>query len=305
MRLLSIVIPVYNSEACIEPLVDAIRAALEALPYEVLLVNDQSRDGSWDKIAERARRDRRVRGINLRKNSGQDNAIMAGLRHVNGDFVVIMDDDLQHAPQDIPLLLNGCEQARADVCFAAFGERRQAWWKELGSRLNGLLAEVIIGKPRAIYLSPFKIIRREVIDEIVKYDGPYPYVDGLLLTVTDNLTQVPVTHHARHAGRSNYNLVRSAIVMMKLATSFSVMPLRLASLLGFVTAAVGFSLGIYYLLEVLLLGKPVAGWPSLMCMMLFLGGMTLVSLGLIGEYLGRAYVRLNNRPQYTIKDITG
>jgi len=300
---ISIVVPVYNSERCVDALARRVAEALGTVPFELVMVNDRSTDGSWECIVAATERDPRIVGINLRKNSGQDNAIMAGFRHARGAYMVVMDDDLQHDPADIVRLWDACRAAGADVCFARFTGKRQAWWKNIGSWLNDIVARVVVGKPRHVYLSPFKIIRRDVVEEMVKYDGPFPYVDGLLFTITDNVTQIDAEHHARHAGRGNYNLIRSITVTAKLATTFSVMPLRFASLLGFVTAAAGFLLGIYFVLEAVYIDKPIQGWPSTIVIMIFLGGVTLVSIGLVGEYIGRLYIRVNNRPQYTVKDV--
>lgn len=300
---LSVVVPVYNSEENLSELSRQLSDALAGIEHEVLLVNDASPDRSWERIREQAALHPRIVGINLRKNSGQDNAIMAGLRAARGDYVVIMDDDLQHSPYDILKLLDRCETQEADVCFAQFPVKRQALWKNLGSWLNGKVADKVIGKPDKVYLSPFKLIAGDVVKAMVGYDGPFPYVDGLLFTVTTNVTQVPVEHHARYRGRSNYSLVRSIKVFMKLATSFSVFPLRVASFLGFCFAAIGFGLGLYYVLDYFTSAHVVEGWTTLAVLFLVIGGIILLSLGMIGEYLGRAYLTLNRRPQYSIKEI--
>jgi undecaprenyl-phosphate 4-deoxy-4-formamido-L-arabinose transferase len=299
---MSIVVPVYRSEDCLEELVRQIDDALVEWPHEIVLVNDRSPDHSWDVIVKLAQANPGVTGINLRKNSGQDNAIMAGFRCARGKYVVVMDDDLQHDPADIVRLWHACEEHGADVCFGRFNRKKQAWWKNAGSWLNGKIAEFVIDKPPHVYLSPYKIIRSEVVAEIIKYDGPSPYVDGLLFTITDSVAQIDATHHVRFAGRSNYDFVRSLKVALKLATSFSVIPLRLASVLGFMTATVGFVLTLWFAFDAVVFGRPVQGWPSQMCVTLVLGGVTLLCVGLLGEYVGRTFVRLNNRPQYTIKD---
>ena len=300
---ISVVVPVYNSEACLDALVHAVHAALNAAAYELILVNDRSSDGSWNRICALVHGNPHVIGINLRKNSGQDNALMAGFRHVHGRYVVIMDDDLQHDPADIPRLWRACKEHGADVCFAQFDEKQHALWKNVGSWLNGKVAEIVIGKPPHIYLSPFKIVARDVVAEIVRYDGPFPYVDGLLFTVTENVVQIPAEHHPRHAGRSTYSLFKSVMVAARLATSYSVLPLRIASLFGFATAIAGFGLGVYFLLEAMFVGRPVGGFASQIVTTLFLGGVTLVAIGLMGEYVGRSYLNLNKQPQYTVKDV--
>jgi glycosyltransferase involved in cell wall biosynthesis len=299
---ISIVVPVYNSKDCMEPLARKIDECLRDRDYELILVNDGSVDQSWEEIRRVASQSRKIMGVNLRKNSGQDNAIMAGLRQATGRYIIIMDDDLQHDPADIPNLVSECAKGY-DVCFANFESKKQKWWKNLGSWLNGKAAEIVIDKPKQIYLSPFKAIRREVIDEIVKYEGPYPYVDGLLFTVTRNVTQAPAEHHHRFAGRSNYSFIRSLTVWLKLATGFSVFPLRIVTFLGIGASVIGFLLIVYFFLEYFYVGKNPEGWMSLMVVTLILGGMVMISLGTIGEYVGRTYLLLNKKPQSSAKEI--
>jgi undecaprenyl-phosphate 4-deoxy-4-formamido-L-arabinose transferase len=302
MKELSVVIPVYNSQDCIYELHRQIKDALNDLSYEVIFVNDQSIDESWDRIVNIARNDRNFIGLNLRKNCGQDNAIMAGLKESSGRYVVIMDDDLQHSPYDIKRLYEGIRAGDHDVCFANFRKKKHAFWKNAGSWLSGKVAEILLAKPRDIYLSPFKIIKKEIVDEIVRYDGPYAYVDGLILSVTNNITQVKLEHYKRFSGRSNYNLFRSMVVFLRLATNFSVIPLRVASFMGFMTAITGFVLVCVYIAEYFISDYVPEGWTSLIVINLLLGGLILISLGIIGEYLGRTYIKINRRPQYVIKE---
>jgi len=301
---LSVVIPVYRSADCVPELARRLEAALSptGVPFEVILVDDASPDRSWDAIREAATRHPFIRGVRLRRNTGQDNAIMAGLHEATGDVVVVMDDDLQHDPADIPRLTSALETGDHDVVYARFDAKRQAGWKNIGSWLNDRLAVVILQKPRHVYLSPFKAMRRAVVDEILRYDGPFTYVDGLLFTVTERIGQVTVEHHARFAGRGNYGLVRSVRVALKLATNFSVVPLRVATIMGGLMSLVAFALGLYFIYEALFLARPPEGWPSLMVTVLFLGGVQLVGLGAVGEYIGRIYITQNRRPQFTVRE---
>lgn len=301
MKDISIVIPVYNSQENLTELARQIHDALSGMRHELILVNDGSRDGSWQTIAGLCRQYDSIIGVNLRKNSGQDNAIMAGLSYATGSFSVIMDDDIQHSPYDIIKLYDACRQGY-DVCYANFSKKKQALWKNLGSWFNGKIADILIDKPKHIYLSPFQIIRKDVVDEILKYKGPYPYVQGLLLQITNNVTQITLSHHARYKGKSNFNLFRSMSVFFKLATSFSVYPLRIASLLGFLVASVGFGLAMFYLIEYFVSDHKVEGWLTLVLINLIIGGMVLASIGMIGEYMGRMYLNLNAKPQYTVKE---
>lgn len=241
---LSLVIPVFNSQDNLELLCQKIEQALTGQKFEIVLINDASIDNSWQVIQKLAAGNNHIRGINLRKNCGQDNALMAGFSHATGEYIVIMDDDLQHSPFDISKLHQKIQEGY-DVVFARFKKKKHATWKNLGSWLNGVIAEILIDKPPHIYLSPFKIIRAEVVEEIQKYKGPYPYIDGLVFMVTSNVGQIEnIDHHLRHAGKSNFNLARSVTVFLKLATNFSVFPLRIATAVGFVSSIFSFLLAI-------------------------------------------------------------
>jgi undecaprenyl-phosphate 4-deoxy-4-formamido-L-arabinose transferase len=300
---ISVVVPVYKSQECVQALVNRVDECLQGKEYELVLVNDGSPDNSWEEIKKAARSNKRVIGISLRKNSGQDNALMAGFSAVTGDYVVIMDDDLQHNPADIERMAEELERGSYDACYANFGTKKEKLWKRLGSWLNGKMAEIIIRKPRHIYLSPFKILRKEIMDEIIKYVGPYPYIDGLIFTITQNVTQLPVEHHERFAGRGNYTFLRSILVSLKLMTGFSVFPLRVAIIIGFIVSISGFILSLFYFLKFFIAGESVAGWTSLIMVTLILGGMILIALGIVGEYVGRSYVQLNKKPPYSIKEV--
>jgi glycosyltransferase involved in cell wall biosynthesis len=300
---ISIVIPVYNSEECIPELHREVRKALDPFEsYELILVNDKSKDRSWEKIVEACGLNPRVKGISLRKNFGQDNAILAGMRLAKGDFVVVMDDDLQHSPSDILKLYEACSKGY-DVCYAHFTEKKQKGWKNLGSWLNGKMSEKLLNKPPEIYLSPFKIIRKEVVDEITQFKSPYSYIDATLLTLTSNITQVEAQHHQRRHGAGNYDLLRSVFVFMNHLTSYSVYPLRLVTMSGFATAFIAFLMGAVYLIQYLYTDRRVEGWISLVLLLIFFGGLMLMSIGLIGEYVGRIFLSVNNRAQYSIEKI--
>jgi len=302
MLAISIVVPVYNSEGCVFELTKQIAEALKDIPYEQIMVNDCSKDHSWQRICEVIEKGFPVVGINLRKNSGQDNALFAGLEQAQGKYVVIMDDDLQHSPSDIPRLYQEIQKGY-DVVYADFTHKRQRFWKNLGSWFNGKIAELVIAKPKGLYLSPFKIIRHEVVTQIVSSATLYPYIDGLLFQVTRNIIQIPVNHHKREIGRSNYTLYKSIQVFAKLLFGFSVMPLRISSMLGGISACAGFLLAIYYVVEWILGRNKVEGWTTLVVLLLILGGLILLALGIIGEYVGRLYLTVNKNPRFTVAEI--
>lgn len=302
MKDISIVIPVYNSSECVEELTKQIGLALKDYDYEQIMVNDCSKDDSWKKISAMVDQGFPVVGVNLRKNSGQDNALFAGLAQAQGKWVVIMDDDLQHSPYDIPALLKKAEEGY-DCVYADFPRKKQALWKNLGSWLNGKVAELLISKPKGLYLSPFKIFRGEVAEEIVKSKTLYPYIDGLIFQVTKNITQIPIQHHKREFGKSNYNLIKSIQVFAKLMFGFSIIPLRLSAYLGSISAIAGFLLGLYYFIDYFLGNADVNGWTTIVVLILFIGGLNLLCMGTIGEYVGRNYLTVNNTPRYTIAEI--
>lgn len=305
---LSIVVPVYRSEDCLEALIAAIAEALDPTgrDYEVLLINDGSPDNSWGAIEAICRNNSNVVGVDLRRNFGQDNAIITGLRLSRGRYVAIMDDDLQHHPRDLPALLNKIEEG-ADAVYAQFGAKKQRLWKNLGSWFNGRVAEWVISKPRNIYLSPYKIIRKEVVEMICNYEGPDPYVDGLLFQITSRVDQIPVGHHPRYAGASTYTFWKSLRVWGRLAFSFSARPMRLVSWCGFGFAALGLLLAVVVILYRLLYPQDFSanavGWASLMVALLVLSGIQMLFFGILGEYTGRTFLRVNNKPQAAIREV--
>lgn len=306
---LSIVIPVYRSEQLLPELVRRIAAAMgpqgAGAAYELILVNDCSPDRSWEMIEQACERYPNVKGVSLRRNSGQHNAIMAGLRHATGAVVVVMDDDLQHAPEDIVKLYASIVDGH-DLSYAAFRHPKHARWKRAGSAFRDLTARLLLGVPRGMRISSFKAMSAEIARQIARYEGPFPYVDGLALMATRNVANVPLEHHPRPDGRGNYGLRESVFLWTKVAMNFSVVPLRLASWLGLAFAALGFAFAAYLIFQKLAFDRiPVPGWSSLVVVILIVGGVQLLALGAIGEYLGRAYLHLNGKPQYVIKATRG
>ncbi|SEQ32222.1 undecaprenyl-phosphate 4-deoxy-4-formamido-L-arabinose transferase [Devosia sp. YR412] len=307
---MSVVIPVYNSADILPELAERLAAALESMipsgSFEVVMVNDGSSDQSWAGMLRIADRHPKFHMINLRKNVGQHSALLAGMRFATGAVVVLMDDDLQHEPQDIARL-RAVLGPEVDVSYAAFVKKQHAWWKRWGSRFNDWTAAKLIGKPTGLRLSSFKVLKQEVVSEIIKYNGPFPYVDGLIFTVTSAAENVEIEHRERLSGRGNYGLFESLFLWTKMATNFSILPLRIASFAGVTLSILG--LGAAAALTITRLidsaGTSTPGWASILVAILVIGGVQLIALGAIGEYLGRAYVHLNGKPQYVIKDSVG
>lgn len=304
---LSIVVPVYRSASILPVLVQQVQEVMvnEGLSdaFELILVNDAGPDNSWDVIRSLAETHKFIRGINLRKNAGQHNAIMAGFNHVRGRIVAVMDDDLQHPPSALIDIMRALEEGH-DVCYTKYLNRQHAGWKQAGSRFNDYVATLLLGKPKGLYLSSFKAMRREIVDEIIKYDGPYTYIDGLILDITQSITSVDIVHQARHEGESNYNLRRLLSLWLKMATSFSILPLRFATYMGFALAALSLVMVVFVVVAKFLHPEYPPGWASLIAVILFIGGVQTLCIGMVGEYLGRTYLKLNRRQQFIIGSTT-
>ena len=302
MKDISVVIPVYNSEECVAEISRQIADALKDFSYEQIMVNDASRDGSWAEIEKVCAKNPRVVGVNLRKNGGQDSAILAGLNLAQGKYVVIMDDDLQHSPYDIPKLRAEIEKG-FDVVYAGFETKKQKLWKNLGSWFNGKISEVAIGKPRNVYLSPFKIVERGVVQEMIRYENLFPYIDGLIFQTTRNISQIKIEHHERTLGKSNYSFAKSVKVFLRMLFAFSTAPLMLSSFVGMFSAFVGLVLAVVYFIDFLRGKADVTGWTTIVILILILGGLILLSLGVAGVYIGRVYLTVSRSPKFLVKQV--
>lgn len=301
MKEISIVIPVYNSHECVAELTKQISLALKGIDYEQIMVNDCSKDSSWEEIKKEASKNPRLLGINLRKNGGQDSAILTGLNYASGKYIVIMDDDLQHSPYDIPKLYEEIKKG-SDVVYATFNSKKQKLWKNIGSWFNGKISEIALQKPKEVYLSPFKILSKGVVQEMIKFNNLFPYIDGLIFQVTKNITQIPIEHHRRELGKSNYNIKKSIKVFFRMLFGFSIAPLYITFHLGLLSAITGVILAIYYLIEYFTGKADVSGWTTIVVLILILGGGILLSLGIIGRYLGQVYLTVNNVPKFIVKE---
>lgn len=298
--LVSVVIPCYYSEKMIGTVVEQTRAELKkaGYGYEFVLVNDGSTDGTFTAITELCAEDDSIVGVNCAKNSGQHNAIMAGLRETRGDLILLMDDDMQTHPSQCVKLLDSVGDA--DVVFASWPEHKQAWWRELGSKFTVWSMRVLTDRPKEIYASNFIVLRRHVRDEIVRYQGPYVYIQGLIFRATANIKNVGVVHYERAQGTSGYSL-KSLIRLWSTVLNFSMVPLRLAAIVGAILGVVGIASAFIVFIMRLLDPGMQAGWPSLMATMLTCSGLIILFLGIIGEYLGRMFMTINNAPQYVLK----
>jgi glycosyltransferase involved in cell wall biosynthesis len=240
--------------------------------------------------------------VSLARNYGEHNAVLAGLRHASGAHVITMDDDLQNPPEEIERLLAHAQRSAKQVIYTYYDEKQHSVWRNLGSRFTDRVADFVLEKPQGLYLSSFRCMSASVVREVSRYEGPFPYIDGLILQVTDDIDCLRVRHLPRAAGRSNYTLRRLMRLWMSMFVNFSVMPLRISTIAGFVFSGVGAIGGAMAIGEALLYSPP-AGWASLMAAVLLLAGVQLVILGIIGEYLGRLYLTANGKPQSVVKEV--
>ena len=303
---ISFVIPCYRSEKTVEKVVDEIEETVPKRPgydYEIILVNDGSPDNVWDVIKARSEKDPKVTGINLAKNFGQHSALLAGYNHSSGDYVISLDDDGQTPADELYSLVDELEKG-FDIVYASYGEVHQNLFRRLGSKCAKMMSDYMFdihGDDRQG--SSYYIARKFVIDEMIKYKNPYPYMAGLILRTTRNMSYVHVTHRDRMEGRSGYSLKGLFSLWMNGFTAFSIKPLQAGTYLGFFFAMVGFIFAIVTVVrKIFFVPDMEAGWSSMISVMLVMGGMIMIMLGLIGEYLGRIYICMNASPQYVIRE---
>lgn len=305
MKKVSFVIPCYRSEQTITHVVDEIHRTLAELnkyDYEIILVNDCSPDGTFDVIRALCEADSRIVGINLAKNFGQHAALMAGFRQVQGDIVVCLDDDGQTPANEVGKLLEQIEQG-SDVVYAKYNVKKHSAFRNFGSHVNELMTRMMLGKPKELFISSYFAAKRFIIDEVIRYENSYPYVIGLVLRSTKKITNVDVNHRERKVGTSGYTLKKLLGLWFNGFTSFSVQPLRIATIMGGSFAVLGFIYALYTIIKKFVNPNVPLGFSSLMSAILVIGGMVMIMLGLIGEYIGRIYITLNNSPQYVIREV--
>ncbi|HVT71787.1 MAG TPA: glycosyltransferase family 2 protein [Lacunisphaera sp.] len=301
---LSFVIPLYYSADTIAALVKEIEALAIEGGHEIVLVNDGSRDATAG-ICRELLRDARVpiTFVNHARNFGEHNAVLTGYRHARGAHVVNLDDDGQNPPAEAVRLWQHARKEGLDVVYGHYASKQHAWWRNLGSRLTNWVTDWVLDKPRGFYLSSFRCVSAFVAREVAANAGPYPYVDGLILQVTQNIGALEVAHAGRIAGQSGYTMRRLLRLWLSTFVNFSVMPLRLATLLGLFMAGAGV-IGLLVVFFLWLTNRgPDYGWGSLMGAMLVFSGAQLVMLGLIGEYVGRMFLTVNGRPQSVVRSV--
>jgi undecaprenyl-phosphate 4-deoxy-4-formamido-L-arabinose transferase len=299
---ISVVIPVYGSQTTLRPLTERLCAVLDQTgrSYEIIFVNDDSPDqASAELEALRSQYHERLVVIELTRNFGQHNAIMCGFHHARGRTVVTMDDDLQHPPEELPKLLAAIEETGLDVVYGRYDQKKHGLWRNLGSRVLNLVYRKVFGI--AGQFTSFRVIRREIVQALLAYDLNFTFIDGLLAWNTRRIGSCTVEHAKRPHGRSGYSLRKLVVLAVNLLTNFSLLPLQVSTLLGLFSSCVGFLVGVYYLGIALLRRIAVPGYASTITAVLFLGGVQLLAIGIIGEYVGRLHLNVNRKPQFRVR----
>ena len=304
MKKISFVIPCYRSEHTLPHVIAEIEQKMKEMSqyeYDVFLINDCSPDNTLEVVWELCETHDNIKGISFAKNFGQHAALMAGLRHSDGDYVVCLDDDGQTPADEVDKLIDKLEEGY-DAVYAKYDHKQHSSFRNLGSKVNELMTRVLLEKPKELYISSYFAVRRFVVEDMIRYGNSYPYVIGLVLRATKNITNVSVNHREREEGTSGYTLKKLLGLWFNGFTAFSVKPLRIATAIGCGCAGIGFLYGLYTIMKRLLNPAVPMGFSALMSATVFFGGMIMILLGMIGEYIGRIYISLNNSPQYVIRE---
>lgn len=303
MKKISIVIPCYNSSQMIAGVVERIKNTIvqrEEYDYEIILVNDGSPDNTWQVIKGLAETDEKVKAINFAQNFGQHSAMMAGYRKASGDLILGMDDDGENAPEEMFKLIDKLDEGYDCVC--AEYESHTSLFRSLGTKMNSWMAYHMIGQPKGLTMTSYYVVKRFVINQVIKYDNSYPYVAGLFMQTSKNWGTVKLERNKRISGTSGYSLRKLLSLWINGFTAFSVKPLRLAVIIGFFFSVLGIVAAVYYIIRRLIGIDVVLGYTSIMSGISFFGGMIMILLGIVGEYVGRIYISINNSPQYVVKE---
>jgi polyisoprenyl-phosphate glycosyltransferase len=300
----SVVIPVYNSATTLGRLVARLQAVFDAIgmTYELVMVEDGSSDGSWGALAHlQSQNPQQITAIQLMRNYGQHNALMCGFRYARGTLIITMDDDLQHPPEEIPKLLAAMAESDFDLVYGCYDKKKHGLVKNLGSAVVNAFFRSVFRLP--VTVTAFRIIRRQLLDAILPYSLPFTFIDGLFAWNTRRVGAVTVAHHPRAEGRSKTSLGKMVTLALNLFTNFSLIPLQFVSLLGSAAAICGLTAGVYYFYRYVTSSITIPGYASTIVSILTLGGLQLLGLGIIGEYLGRLHLNVNGKPQYTERQV--
>ncbi len=302
---LSFIIPCYGSEKTVGIVIEEIDKVVSQnsrYDYEVVAVNDHSPDNVWQVLKNIAQNNPKVKLINLAKNMNRPGALMAGMSKTTGDYIILMDDDGQCPMESLWKLIEPLENGH-DVSIARYPTYKQSKFKSFGTIINRKMTEIVMEKPKDLSFTNFSALKRYIVEEITKYKNPYPYLTGLLLRTTSDIVNVEMEERERITGSTNFTFKKMLNLWINGFTAFSIKPLRISTIVGIITATLGFIYGIYIIIHKLVVHTTVLqGYSSLMAVMLFIGGIIMMMLGMIGEYIGRIYISINNSPQYVIKE---
>lgn len=306
-RKISCVIPCYRSSHMIGEVVDLLEETIaqrkDEFDHEIILVNDASPDDTIGALRKIAEKNPNVVVVDLARNFGQHPALMAGFAEVSGDIVVVLDDDMQCPPQELFKLVDTLIEEDKDIVYAYYSHREHAGWRNLGSRFNTWCVHRFSRVPKDLQINNYYAVKRFVIDNALRYKNPYPYIDGLLMQSVRTYANVEITHHAREEGHSGYNMRSLVSQWTDGVTLFSIYPLRIATVTGFIFAIVGFIFAVVVIIEKIIDPTITEGWSSLMAALLFIGGIIVFVVGMVGEYVGRLYLSSNNMPQYVVRNV--
>jgi glycosyltransferase involved in cell wall biosynthesis len=300
---LSLVIPVYNGSRTIDPVVQRIHTVFALMRFEIILVNDGSEDDSELVCAALAKKwPEVITLVHLSRNFGEHNAVLAGLSYSRGQYVAVLDDDGQNPPEEVMPMLQELKRKGYDVVYGHYIEKKHSWFRNAGSRFNNRIATLMLDKPKDLYLSSFKVMTRFVVDEVTKYRGPFPYIDGLVYRSTRKIGQIPVEHRPNIAGVSRYSFRKLVRLWLNMFLNFSVKPLRLSVYVGLFTSCCSvLALLAIFIDKLWIEPEWPAGIPTILASIVFFSGIQLMILGLIGEYLGRLYLDHTGTPQYIVR----
>ena len=307
MSLYSIIIPVYNSEHTLIELYERIKMVFEEMlkeEFELILVNDSSRDNSWQVMKKLHNLDSRVKIINLARNFGQHAALLCGLQYFQGDFVIMMDDDLQHPPEEIPKLIKALEDnPEIDVIFGNYIVKHHSWYRNFGSRIINKLGTIITKREEKIRITSFRIMRADLAHKIVDINIQQPRIGNLIMHSTNRVMTIDVEHNARVKGKSGYHLNRLIKDSLSIIISNSILPLKLISSFGIILSFISILIGVFFIIRYFVQGISVAGWTSLIVLITFFSGFILFTLGIIGEYLIRILMEAKKMPVYIEREV--
>ena len=306
MKKVSFVIPCYNSEKYIKITVNSLQTVIKEklgdYTTEIVLINDGSKDNTFDEIRKLAKENNNIIAIDFTRNFGQHSAIMAGLNACSGDIIICLDDDGQTPPEESIKLINYLDED-TDVVYARYKEKKHNKFRNIGSSINSLMAHILLDKPKDLYISSFFAMKSYIKDEIINYTNPYPYMEGLVLRATNSIKNIDVEHKEREVGKSQYTIKKLLGLWLNGFTNFSVKPLRIAMMFSFLFIATAIILAIVLIINKLINPLVPLGWTSMIILMLIIGAVITFLLGLIGEYVGRIYISINNNPQYVIRKV--